>query len=98
MLSKEQGAVEPSASNAHAAARDRREAERAIAAGAAVPEGVRSIGTLILTILAIVYTLYFGKEVLLPLALAIILKLLLGPAMRLLHERVHLPTRSPPFC
>ena len=41
--------------------------------------------------LAIVYTLYFGKEILLPIALALVLKLLLQPAMRLLHERLRLP-------
>jgi predicted PurR-regulated permease PerM len=61
-----------------------------VATGAAVPESARSIGTLILTILAVVYSLYFGKEVVLPIVLAVILKLLLGPAMRLLG-RLRLP-------
>jgi predicted PurR-regulated permease PerM len=42
-------------------------------------------------VLAIVYTLYFGKEILLPIALALVLKLLLQPVMRLLHERLRLP-------
>ena len=50
-----------------------------------------SAGILILAVLAIVYTLYFGKEILLPIALALVLKLLLQPAMRLLHERLRLP-------
>jgi predicted PurR-regulated permease PerM len=44
-----------------------------------------SAGILILAVLAIVYTLYFGKEILLPIALALVLKLQLQPAMRLLH-------------
>src|SRR5690348_17473324 len=44
-----------------------------------------------LAVLAIVYTLYFGKEILLPIALALVLKLLLQPVMRLLHERFRLP-------
>jgi predicted PurR-regulated permease PerM len=42
-------------------------------------------------VLGIVYTLYFGQEILLPIALALVLKLLLQPAMRLLYERLWLP-------
>jgi len=41
--------------------------------------------------MAIVYTLYLGKEILLPIAPALVLKLLLQPAMRFLHERLRLP-------
>ena len=90
MLAREQSAVAPSESNARGSAQDERQAQRAVASGAAVPDGVRSVGVLVLAILAVVYSLYFGKEVILPIVLAIVLKLLLGPAMRLL-ARLHLP-------
>lgn len=63
----------------------------AVARGKAAPHDLGSAGILILAVLAIVYTLYFGKEILLPIALALVLKLLLQPAMRLLHERLRLP-------
>jgi predicted PurR-regulated permease PerM len=53
--------------------------------------GVLSKGVLVLAVLAVVYTLYLGKEILLPLVLAIVLKLLLQPEMRLLQERLRLP-------
>jgi predicted PurR-regulated permease PerM len=66
-------------------------AQEAVASGKATPHDTASAGILILALLAIVYTLYFGKEILLPIALALVLKLLLQPAMRLLHERLRLP-------
>src|SRR6476661_4895723 len=78
-------------------AEDQIEAERTahapvvITQGKAAPYTVVSVGILVLAVLAIVYTLYFGKEILLPVALALVLKLLLQPAMRLLHERLRLP-------
>src|SRR2546421_7962692 len=68
-----------------------RSAQEAVARGKAAPHGIGSAGILILPGLAIVYTLYFGKEILLPIALALGLKLLFQPGMRLLHERVRLP-------
>jgi predicted PurR-regulated permease PerM len=68
-----------------------RGAQEAVARGNALPHDIGSAGILILAVLAIVYTLYFGKEILLPIALALVLKLLLQPAMRLLHERLRLP-------
>ena len=68
-----------------------RSAQGAVARGKATPHDIGSVGILILAVLAIVYTLYFGKEILLPIALALVLKLLLQPAMRLLHERLRLP-------
>jgi predicted PurR-regulated permease PerM len=68
-----------------------RGAQEAVARGKATPHDIGSVGILILAVLAIVYTLYFGKEILLPIALALVLKLLLQPAMRLLHERLRLP-------
>ena len=66
-------------------------AQDAVARGKAAPHDLGSAGILILAVLAIVYTLYFGKEILLPIALALVLKLLLQPAMRLLHEQLRLP-------
>ena len=81
-------------------AEDQIEAERtgdaqvAITQGKAVPYAAVSAGILVLAVLAIVYTLYFGKEILLPVALALVLKLLLQPAMRFLHERLRLPKHS----
>src|SRR2546421_7537269 len=68
-----------------------RSAQEAVARGKGTPHDIGSAGILILAVLAIVYTLYFGKEILLPIALALVLKLLLQPAMRLLHERLRLP-------
>ena len=68
-----------------------RSAQEAVARGKAAPHGIGSAGILILAVLAIVYTLYFGKEILLPIALALVLKLLLQPVMRLLHERLRFP-------
>jgi predicted PurR-regulated permease PerM len=68
-----------------------RGAQEAVARGNALPHDIGSAGILILAVLAIVYTLYFGKEILLPIALALVLKLLMQPAMRLLHERLRLP-------
>lgn len=44
-----------------------------------------------LSLLAVVYTLYAGQEIILPLVLALVLKLLLAPAMRLLHKQLRLP-------
>src|SRR3954468_13446333 len=51
-----------------------------------------SSGVLILTVLALVGALYFGKEVVLPIALAIVLKLLLQPILDVLCNRLRLPT------
>lgn len=90
-ITREQDAVAPSPMNRSVASERTREAQEAVATGSAVPEGVRSVGILILTLLAVVYTLYFGKEIVLPVVLAIVLKLLLGPAMRFLHDRLRVP-------
>jgi len=51
-----------------------------------------STGVLILAVLALVGALYFGKEVVLPIALAIVLKLLLQPILDVLCNRLRLPT------
>jgi len=60
--------------------------------GAAAPRQVRSVALLVLATLAVIYTLYFGSALLLPLALAAVLKLLLQPVMRVLTTRLRLPT------
>ncbi|EIM30388.1 AI-2E family transporter [Microvirga lotononidis] len=90
-MAREQQTVAPSQANVQVEARRTREAQEAVASGEAVPKGIRSVGLLVLSVLAVVYTLYFGKEIILPIALAVVLKLLLQPAMRLLHERLHVP-------
>jgi predicted PurR-regulated permease PerM len=66
-------------------------AQKTVARGKAAPHDIASTGILVLAVLAVIYTLYFGKEILLPIALALVLKLLLKPAMRLLHERLRVP-------
>jgi predicted PurR-regulated permease PerM len=70
--------------------RETEEAQEAIARRK-LPGDARSVGILILAVLAIVFTLYLGKEVILPIALALVMKLLLQPAMRFLHTRLRLP-------
>jgi predicted PurR-regulated permease PerM len=51
-----------------------------------------SAGVLILAVLALIAALYFGKDVVLPIALAIVLKLLLQPILDFLCNRLRLPT------
>jgi predicted PurR-regulated permease PerM len=68
-----------------------RAAQQAVAQGEAVPHGIRAVGILVLAIIAVIYTLYLSKEILLPIALAVVLKLLLQPVMRLLQERLRFP-------
>ncbi|MDE2115610.1 MAG: AI-2E family transporter [Hyphomicrobiales bacterium] len=48
-------------------------------------------GLTILTVLAVVYSLYFGRDFLLPVVMAAVLNLLLQPLMRLLNGPLHLP-------
>jgi predicted PurR-regulated permease PerM len=50
------------------------------------------VGVLILAILAVISALYVGKEVILPIALAIVLKLLLQPVLDFLRCKMHIPT------
>src|SRR3954447_3050414 len=50
-----------------------------------------SLSALILAVLAVVAALYVGKEIVLPIAFAIVLKLLLQPLLDFLHGRLHLP-------
>jgi predicted PurR-regulated permease PerM len=50
-----------------------------------------SISAVVLASLAVITALYVGKEVILPVMLAVVLKLLLQPIMDLLRYRLHLP-------
>ena len=52
---------------------------------------VTQVCLIILTLLAIVYTLYFGAPIILPFVLAIVLAMVLGPAMRVMNRRLHIP-------
>ena len=51
--------------------------------------GAKALGTL--AVLAVAYTLYFAAAFLLPFTLAVVLYLLLSPAMRFLNKRLHIP-------
>ena len=55
------------------------------------PQAIRSASLLVLALLAIVYTLYVGVELLMPITLALLLNLLLQGPMRLLTTRLRLP-------
>jgi predicted PurR-regulated permease PerM len=50
-----------------------------------------SVSALVLAVLAVVYALYVGKEVVLPVMLALVLKLLLQPVMDFFLKRLRLP-------
>jgi len=52
---------------------------------------VTQVCLIILTLLAIVYTLYFGAGIILPFVLALVFATVLGPAMRLMNRRLHIP-------
>ena len=52
---------------------------------------VRDVALVILTGLAVLYTLYFAADIILPLVLALVLSLLLSPAARFLCNRLRLP-------
>lgn len=52
---------------------------------------VETLCLLVLTVLAVIYSLSLGAEIVLPLLLAAMLKLLLQPAMRFLCDTVRLP-------
>ena len=45
----------------------------------------------IVTLLALFYTLYFAAGIILPFVLALVLAAVLGPAMRLMNRRLHIP-------
>jgi len=52
---------------------------------------VVDVSLVILTILAVLYTLYFAADIILPFVLALVLSLLLTPATRFLCDRLRLP-------
>jgi predicted PurR-regulated permease PerM len=52
---------------------------------------IRSASVTILTVLAILYTLFFAKAVILPVVLAILLSLLLAPLVKRLHHVLRVP-------
>ncbi len=68
-----------------------RETQQAQAVMRAAEFHVRDVALVILTGLAILYTLYFAAGIILPLVLALVLGLLLSPAARFLCDRLRLP-------
>ena len=68
-----------------------RETQQAQAVMRAAEFHVRDVALVILTVLAMLYTLYFAADFILPLVLALVLSLLLSPAARFLCDRLHLP-------
>jgi predicted PurR-regulated permease PerM len=52
---------------------------------------VRDVTLVILTILAVLYTLYFAASIILPFVLALVLGLLLGPPVEFLNRRLKVP-------
>ena len=50
-----------------------------------------TVSLVVLTALAVLYTLYFAADIILPFVLALVLDLLLAPPMRLLSGRLRLP-------
>ena len=68
-----------------------RETEQAQAVMRNAEFHVRDVALVILTILAVLYTLYFAADIILPFVLALVLSLLLSPATRFLCNRLRLP-------
>jgi predicted PurR-regulated permease PerM len=68
--------------------------EKSIPTARLAPARYGSAALLIIAALSAVFALYFGKELLLPLAFALVLRLLLAPAQRVLTEQAHLPAWS----
>src|SRR5262249_19228330 len=66
--------------------------------GIAEPRGGTTIALTILTVLAVFYTLYLTSQLVLPIVLAFVLKMFLQPGMRLLTNRVRLPTGIAALC
>jgi predicted PurR-regulated permease PerM len=68
-----------------------RETQQAQAVMRAAKFRVQDVALIILTTLAVLYTLYFASDIILPFVLALVLSLLLSPAARFLTDRLHLP-------
>jgi predicted PurR-regulated permease PerM len=60
-------------------------------AAPATVRGPVSWGILTLSVLAVIYTLYLGKEIILPVVVALILGVVLAPVMRFLSHRLRIP-------
>ena len=80
--------ADPPKPTVHEDEQDRRDRAAQELAQPKVPHG-KALGTL--AVLAVVYTLYFAASILLPFVLALVLYLLLSPAMRFLTRRLRLP-------
>jgi predicted PurR-regulated permease PerM len=52
---------------------------------------VGQVCLIILTLFAVLYTLYFAAGIILPFVLALVLTMVLGPAMRLMNRRLRIP-------
>lgn len=77
------------------------EAARTVAARHAMaqrPRDPAAIALIILCVLAVFYTLYFTTELVLPIVLAVVLKMLLQPGMRVLTQRLRLPAVLAALC
>jgi predicted PurR-regulated permease PerM len=70
---------------------DQRETLQARAVIANTEFRTRDVALVILTFLAVLYTLYFAADIILPFVLALVLGLLLSPAARFLHVKLRLP-------
>jgi predicted PurR-regulated permease PerM len=70
---------------------DERETLQARAVIARAEFRTRDVALVILTFLAVLYTLYFAASIILPFVMAVVLGLLLSPAARFLHNRLRLP-------
>ncbi|MCE2575733.1 AI-2E family transporter [Komagataeibacter sp. FNDCR2] len=58
----------------------------------------RTACLLLLSVLAVFYTLYFASAIILPMILALVVNLLLSTPMRFLHSRLHLPKPLAALC
>jgi predicted PurR-regulated permease PerM len=70
---------------------ERAKAHKAQQVVARASTDVRQICLVILTLLAVLYTLFFAADIILPFVLALVLALVLGPAMRVLNRRLRIP-------
>ncbi len=53
--------------------------------------GIHSLALTVLMLLAVLYTLYFARPVILPIVLAFILSFLLVPTVRMLQQKCRVP-------
>ena len=77
--------------DAQETAKEREETRQAQAVMAAATFDARTVSIVMLAVLAVFYTLYAAAEIVLPVTLAIVLNLLLSPAMRFLTNRLRFP-------